>query len=333
MAARVAEVFAEGARRVRADVEERRRIGRRGRDDDRVAHRVGFFERPDDLRDGGLLLPDRVVDADDARVLLIQDGVDRDGGLSGLAIADDELALAAANRHHRVDRLQPGLQRLLHALAIDDAGRQALDRRELLARDRTLAVDRRAQRVDDAAEHLFADRHRNDAAGALDDVAFLDFLELAEEHRADALLLEVQRDAEHAVRELEHLARHRLLDAVHAGDAVAERNDGADFGDVHIDRVAADLLADDLGYFFSFDVHVAHSSLSRAGPAVQLPASSTCYMFREPSSHPVELRRDAAVVDRAADASHQPADERGLDAGRQPDAAAGRAAPGSARWR
>ena len=61
--------------------------------------------------------------------------------------------------------------------------------------------------------------------GALDRVAFLDGVVLAEEHAADAVLFEVQRDAEHAVRELEHLAGHRLVDAVDARDAVAHRDD------------------------------------------------------------------------------------------------------------
>ena len=102
--------------------------------------------------------------------------------------------------------------------------------------DRALAVDRLAERVDHAAEHLVADRHRDDAAGALDRVAFLDLRVVAEEHGADAVLFEVQRDAEDAVRELEHLAGHRALDAVHARDAVADRDDGADFGDVDLAR-------------------------------------------------------------------------------------------------
>ena len=256
VAGAVAEELAERARRVRADVEQRRGVGRGGRDDDRVAHRVGFFERPHDLRHRGLLLADRVVDADDARVLLVQDGVDGDGGLARLPVADDQLALTAADRHHRVDGLEAGLERLVHALPIDDAGRQALDGRELLRRDRALAVDRLAERVDDAAEQFVADRHRDDAAGALDQVAFLDVPELAQQHGADAFLLEVERDAEHAVRKLEHLARHRVLDAVHAGDAVADRHDAADLGDVHVDRVAADLLADDFGDLVCFDVHV-----------------------------------------------------------------------------
>ena len=121
VAAAVAEVLAHRRRRVRADVEHRRRVGGGGGDDDAVAQRVGFLERAHDLGDGRLLLADGVVDADDAGVLLVQDGVERDGGLAGLAVADDELALAAADRHHAVDGLEAGLHRLAHRLAVDDA--------------------------------------------------------------------------------------------------------------------------------------------------------------------------------------------------------------------
>ena len=122
-------------------------------------------------------------------------------------------------------------------------------------RDRALAVDRLAECVHDAPEQLLADRHRDDAAGPLHQVAFLDLLELAEQHGADALLFQVQRDAVHAVRKLEHFAGHRVVDAVNARDAVTDRDDAAHLGNVDVDRVAANLLADDLGYLVGFYVH------------------------------------------------------------------------------
>ena len=101
---------------------------------------------------------------------------------------------------------------------------------------------------------------------------------LAEQHAADAVLFEVERDAEHAVRELEHLAGHGALAAVQARDAVAERRDGADFGHVDVDGEAADLLADDLGDFVCFEIHAVFSSLVRARSvpvrsAVRIPTS------------------------------------------------------------
>ena len=160
----------------------------------------------------------------------------------------------------------PVCMRLAHRLPIDDARRQALDRRELLGQDRALAVDRLAERVDDAAEHLFADRHRDDAAGALDRIAFLDLAVLAEQHAADAVLFEVQRDAEHAVRELEHLARHGALAAMQARDAVAKRRDRAHFGNVDVDGEAADLLANDLGDLVGFEIHVVSSLIAPRNP-------------------------------------------------------------------
>ena len=82
------------------------------------------------------------------------------------AVADDELALATADRGHRVDRLDAGLQRLVHRLALHDAGRLQLERATGLGLDLAEAVDRLAERVDDAAEEGVADGDREDLAGA-----------------------------------------------------------------------------------------------------------------------------------------------------------------------
>src|SRR5262249_7446048 len=149
--------------------------------------------------------------------------VDCDRGLAGLAVADDQLALPAANGHHRVDRLQAGLQRLLHRLPIHHAGGQTFNGRELPGGNRPPALDRLTERVDHPAEHFVTDRHRDDASRALDQVAFLDLREVAEEHGPDTFLFEVQGDSENTVRELEHLAGHRVLDTVYARDAVTNR--------------------------------------------------------------------------------------------------------------
>ena len=184
-------------------------------------------------------------------------------------------------------------------------GREALDRQELLRGDRSLAVDRLAERVDDAAEHLLADRHRDDAAGALDRIAFLDLGVLAEQHRADAVLFEVERDAEHAVRELEHLAGHGALDAVHARDAVADRDHGADFGHVDGWTACSDLVADDLGDLFGSDIHLQSVG---GGPPASSAARGVACSDRAPDLR--ELRGHAAVVDRAADPGHHAADNR-----------------------
>ena len=90
---------------------------------------------------------------------------------------------------------------------------------------------------------------------------FFDFPVVAQQHGADAVLFEIERNAEDSVRELEHLAGHRPLDAVHARDAVTERNHASDFGHVDLHRVAADLVANNLGDFFRSDIHIDPDSV------------------------------------------------------------------------
>ena len=170
----IAEVFADGAAGERRQVLHGGRIGGRGHHHDGVFHGAGVFQRLDHLGDGGALLADGDIDADHVAALLIDDGVERDGGLAGLAVADDQLALAAADRNHGVDGLDAGLHRLFHRLAGDHAGREALDRVELRGVDGTLAVDGLAERIDHAADQRLAHRHAHDALGALDLVAFFD---------------------------------------------------------------------------------------------------------------------------------------------------------------
>src|SRR3546814_6326522 len=79
-----------------------------------IFHRAVFFQSADDLRHGRALLADRDIDAVEllplvvalVDALLVNEGIDGDGGLAGLAVADDQLALAAADGHERVERLE-----------------------------------------------------------------------------------------------------------------------------------------------------------------------------------------------------------------------------------
>src|ERR1044071_4438741 len=145
--------------RIRRNELQWRRIGRRGNHDRRVRHRTLLFELRADVRDGRCLLADGNVNAIDridtaslglfgVRVLLIDDRVDRNGGLTRLAIADDELALPAADRDHAIDGLDTGLQWLLNRLTLHDAQRLALERQELIALDLRTAIDRNTEWID-----------------------------------------------------------------------------------------------------------------------------------------------------------------------------------------
>src|SRR6266550_1510469 len=251
---------------VRGEVLERGGILGAGDDDDRMVERAIGLEDCHRVRHGRQLLADRDVDADEALPLLVDDRVDRDGGLAGLAVADDELALAAADRDERVDRLDAGLDRRIDRLADDDAGGDPLDRAPCLRGDRALVVDRAAERVDDPTEERLADRHFDDATGRLDRVALLDRAGVAEDDRTDGLLLEVEGHAHHPARELEHLEGEGRVQAIDLGDPVADLDDGADAAglDAGVERI--DRRFDDAGDLVRANGHwLRLQSLAAAG--------------------------------------------------------------------
>ena len=130
----------------------------------------------------------------------------------------------------------------MHRLARNDAGRLHVDAGALFRLDRALAVDRIAERVDDAAQKLAADRNVDDRARALDRLAFLNVAVGAEDHDADIVAFEVQRHAAHAVLELDGLAGLHIVQTVDAGDAVAHREDLADLADLGLIAEIGDLL-------------------------------------------------------------------------------------------
>ncbi len=58
---------------------------------------------------------------------LVENGIDRNGALAGLAVAENQLALAAPNGNERIDCLKAGLKRHSDGRAIHDGRGRAFD--------------------------------------------------------------------------------------------------------------------------------------------------------------------------------------------------------------
>src|SRR5439155_2336210 len=185
-----------------------------------------------------------------------EDRVDDNRRLSGRAVADDQLALSPADVRHRVDRLDAGLQRLLHRLPRDHARRLEFQRSPLLRFDRALAVERVSERIDDATEQRLADWNARHTARSPHRLALADVLPLAEDSHADVVLLEVESDPDHVVLELQHLRGDVVLEPVDAGDAVADLEHGADLGQIGLDVVLLDPRLQDLRDLFGAKLQV-----------------------------------------------------------------------------
>ncbi|SKV10651.1 Uncharacterised protein [Mycobacteroides abscessus subsp. abscessus] len=269
-------VLTEGGAGVRGQPLEAGGVGGRGGDDGGVFQSAGLVQGASHGGDGGTLLADGDVDAAHllSRItglpglLLVQDGVDADRRLAGLAVADDQLTLTAADRSLRIDRLDAGLQWLRNTLTLDHARGLELEGTTGLGFDVAAAVDRLAQWVDDAAEEGVADGHREHFTGALDLLAFFDVLEVTEDNGADAALVEVQRHAQHATGELEEFLGHHGGQTLDVGDAVTGVGDDADFFAGGVGRERRDVLLDRAGDIRRGDRQLCHgfsSSCSSIG--------------------------------------------------------------------
>ena len=156
----VTEVFAHRGARVGSDVLQSGRFGSRSSHNDGVFHGAVLFELTHHVGNRRSLLADSHVNADKVLALLVDDRIDSDSRLTGLAVTNDQFTLAAADRDHGVNGLQTRLNRLAHGLTIDHAGSNLFNHVEFFGGNRALAVNRLAERV-----HHTADQSRTDGNG------------------------------------------------------------------------------------------------------------------------------------------------------------------------
>ena len=187
--------------------------------------------------------------------LLVQDGVECHSGFAGLTVTDDQFALATANGDHGVHGLQAGCHRLVNRFARDDAGGLLVSHATLGCRDRAFAVDRVAKTVHNAAQKGVACGHVHDGLGALDGVAFFDVLVRTEDHDADVVDFEVQRHAADPAGEFHHFTGLDIVQPVHTGDAVADRQHAANFGHLCVFAKVLDLVLKDRRDLSSLNSH------------------------------------------------------------------------------
>ena len=119
--------------------------------------------------------------------------------------------------------------------AVHDGLCRAFDGQPLARGNRSLAVEWPAQRVDNASDQPVAHRHVHHPTGTLDLVTSPQVLAFAEQHDADFVRIDVERDAVQTAGEL-----HQFLEA-HAGKT-------GDFGDADGDARDRAHLARDVNW-------------------------------------------------------------------------------------
>jgi hypothetical protein len=254
--AAIAEVFAHGTTGVRCQELHRSGIGSGRSNHDGVTQRAVLFQLANHVDHGGSLLANRNVYAGNALTLLIDDRVDRNSSLTCLTVADNQFALTATYRNHRVDGLQTGLYWLINRLTLDNAWRNLFDLVGHLGVDRAFAVDRLSQRVNNASAQLRTNRHFQNTSGALYSVAFGNVLVFTENNGAYGITFQVQRQTKRIAREFQHFTLHHVGQAVYTYDTISN-TDHRTFGACLSQRFEViDAAANQITYFRRVKLHL-----------------------------------------------------------------------------
>ena len=200
MTAGITEILADGSTCKRSVILQRSRVTSRGSYNHRVVQCSVLTKRINDRSNGRTLLTNSYIDtiyrvACQEVSALVDNRINRNGSLSRLAVADNQLTLSAADRNHGVHSLQSGLQRLVHRLTIDYSRSFPFQRHIIqFAANQSFAVERFAQRVNHTSQHALSYTDGGDTFGTLHDESFFDFVRRAQQYSTHVVLFEVHHD-------------------------------------------------------------------------------------------------------------------------------------------
>ena len=173
------------------------------------------------------------VDALHTQALLIQDRVNGNRRLTGLAVTNNEFALPSTNWGHGVNSLDTRLQRFAHRLATDDARRLNFHASNRRIDERTLAVNGLTESVHDASQQGVAHRHRENLPRGANNLFFFDSVHGTKNHGTNGLFIEVHGETYGSVGKFEELVHLRRWQTRNASNTVAHFHHTADLFGAH----------------------------------------------------------------------------------------------------
>src|ERR1700722_3189241 len=203
--AAITEIFRHGETGKRRDPLQPGGACRTGSHYDAALRGSVFLDRIDGAPDARTLLPNRDIDTDDVAGLLVDNRIYRDRRLADGTIADDQFALATAEREQGINDDEPGLNRLDHEIPIDDRWRRTLDRLLCVGRDRAHPVEWPAERIDDTTEHRRPHWNAHHVSRAPHHVTGLNRIDIVQQNATDATAFEHLGEAELSFAEVQQL--------------------------------------------------------------------------------------------------------------------------------
>ncbi len=222
----IEEELGQGATGIGGKVGQPRRI-RGGRDDNgRMSKRSGLAQSVNHARDAPGRLPDGGIDTRPPAVLLMDDGVEGEGGLAESPVADEGDTRPAVQPARGVDHLGAGVEALARREEPANARPRVFHGPRRFRDGSGQPVEGPAERVEHPAQDSRAAGHFKQPAGAAHRVAGPQPLPATERGVHDRVFFQVQRHAGNTFTEYHRLARHAPGQPGDVSQAVGQSNDG-----------------------------------------------------------------------------------------------------------
>jgi len=239
----------------RSNVLKRSSLGSSGSNNDGVLEGIVLLKGLDELSNGGSLLTNGNVDTVEllglirtvVPSLLVEDGVNGNGGLTGLTITNNQLTLATANGDEGVDRLKTSLHGLVDRATGKNTGGLDLSTDLLGGLNGSLAIDGVTEGIDDTTKHGRADGNVDNGTSTLDSLTFLDESVGTEQDDTDLASLQVKSHTLDTGRELNELLSLNVVKTENTGDTITNREDTTSLVKISFTRNTTDALLEDRG--------------------------------------------------------------------------------------
>jgi hypothetical protein len=154
-----------------------------GSNDDSVVHGTEISKGLHDVSNCGSLLSNSDVDAEKLLLfvsslvilLLVDNGINGNSGLTSLSISNDELSLSSTDWHEGVYGFESSLHGLVHGFSWDNTWGLELNSLSSVALDWAETIDSVTEWVNDSTEHTKTNWNIDDGSSSLDDITLLDF--------------------------------------------------------------------------------------------------------------------------------------------------------------
>ena len=222
------EILSQCRTGIRCDVLQGCRIAGGCGYDNSVIHGIVLLQGSYQLCNGGCLLTDGYIDTYHILTLLVQDGVDGDGGLTGLTVTDDQLTLSTTDGEHGIDCQNTGLHRYTYGLSVHDGRSRLLDGTIPLFLNGTCAVDGCSQSIHDPALESVTYGDTGSLTGTNDSGTLTDLGIMTEQDTSDLISADILYHSLDTGIEDNDLTVLGMVDTIDIGDTVTYPADGTD---------------------------------------------------------------------------------------------------------